>query len=145
MPRAAPGANPRQPFPRLGSIPSQPSASGPPGIQPWRPSPSFREQQQQPPALVNSHSSAHHSLGGSTASTQPLQQTVPQDPRRARLQQQPQPPPLLQPSGSGLQAGSQHTVNGFHALAGGLHGHQGTCSVRACCLVPPRLTRTPSM
>ncbi|KAL0023988.1 hypothetical protein WJX77_006444 [Trebouxia sp. C0004] len=113
-PRTGPGAIPSQPLTRPGAVASQPSTSGPPGIQPWRPSPSFREQQQQEqqqPDALHPLTSSHSFPNGST---EPHQQPLPpQDPRRARQQQQTQllPPPPL--------AGIQQGLNGFHVSGAG--------------------------
>ena len=118
-PRAGPGAILSQPLPSPGAVSSQPSTSGPPGqgVQPWRPSPSFREQQQQQqqqqPSALHPHTSSHPLPMGNAVSIDPHQQSLhPQDPRRARQQQQTQlPPPPL--------AGIQHKLNGFHVSGAG--------------------------
>ena len=117
-PRAGPGAIPSQPLPRPGAVASQPSTSGPPGqgVQPWRPSPSFREQQQQQqqqPTVLHPHISSHLLPVGNAGSTDPRQHALPpQDPRRARQQQQAQ---LLPPPLAGLQQG----LNGVHVSGAG--------------------------
>ena len=136
-PRAGPEGIPSQPLPRPGAVASQPSTSGPPGqgVQPWRPSPSFREQQQQQqqqqqPTALHSHTSSHPLPTGFAGSIDPHQQSLhPQDPRRARQQQQAQllPPPL---------ASVQQGLNGFHVSGAGQaadgpgpsYGQQGTHS-----------------
>jgi len=118
------GAPSSQPLARPGTGPSQPSFNGPAGIQPWRPSPSFREQQQQQPAASTPHASTSHQvLNGSTVSTDPPQLSMPpSDPRRISHQQQRQQQRLQEqqaPVGSsGQQAGPQG-MNGFHAVAAG--------------------------
>lgn len=78
----APAPNQPLPPPAGPNPPQQPSASGAPGAQAWRPSPSFR--QQQPPqqaAVPEARVLAHQLSNGSASSGQP------KDPRRARQQQ----------------------------------------------------------
>ncbi len=155
--------DPRKPKAWPGAIPSQPlpSTSGPPGqgVQPWRPSPSFREQQQQQqqPTVIHPHTSSHPLLIGTAGSTDPHQPSLHlQDPRRARQQQQAQllPPPL---------ASVQQGLNGFHVSGvgqtadgpGPSFGQQGTgssgllitcvlvgahvCMVKTCCIADVHL------
>ena len=145
-PRKAPRAvAPRQPLPSAtGAMPHQPSASGPPGTQVWRPSPSFQQQQQQlqQAAVPGARLLSHQLSNGSITSDRP------KDPRRARQPQQqlsslgpsqqlPQQLPQpshggalgqqvpLQPAGSGHQGmtGLQQPVRpGLQQTASGIPG-----------------------
>ena len=109
----------------IGAQPHQPSATGAPGAQAWRPSPSFKQQQQLQQAAVPGAGVLSHQLSnGSTISAQP------KDPRRARqLQQQ-----LSQSSLGPTQQLPQQLPESTHGrasqqqvpqqLVGSGHGHQ---------------------
>ena len=169
--RAAPGAAPNQPSPQPvpqpflqtgpGAFPSQPLSNGPAGMhQPWRPSPSFRDQHQGLPGPSTSQLPPIPQLiTGRTAGPDPRGQGLtgtPQDPRRGarplqqsqagsvigtqHLQQHPQQQLQQQQSvgGFALHAGQAQAMNGIHAQAPG----QGSTAPGAA--VPPVQPQVPA-